>query len=246
MVFDVFKGIFQFKEYGIWVGQIDRNVIDFWYVLFFCYYYLIFLISVNIKFSIIGYFFFYIVKIYFFFIFFILEKIIYYEVVIILVVNFYEICFSLGFIVFFYLFFWQFGWYCGLLVVYGDDGYKFINDWWGGKDFMGLFRVGERYGIGIIFIVVVGRMEMEIFFMRNGLQVGRWNLYEEGDLIDLFMMGLEGYYDLSCVVGIYGGVGFEVIFRLEMWLFLLEGYYFGKRGQQLNKGQFWGVDMDRF
>ncbi|VBB71485.1 Putative protein of unknown function [Podospora comata] len=209
MVPDVFKGTLQFKEHGIWAGQTDRNATDS---------------------CIIGYPPLYTVKTHSPFTSPTPEKTIYYEVAITSAANPHEICLSLGFTALPYPSFRQPGWHRGSLAVHGDDGHKFINDRWGGKDFTGPFRVGERYGIGMTFTAVAGRIETEIFFTRNGLQAGRWNLHEEGDSTDLPVTGLEGYHDLSCAVGTYGGVGFEVIFRPETWLFLPEGYYPGKRG----------------
>ncbi|KAK0747731.1 hypothetical protein B0T21DRAFT_354978 [Apiosordaria backusii] len=159
------------------------------------------------------------------------KKTIYYEVSITSAYNSHEICLSLGFTALPYPSFRQPGWHRGSLAVHGDDGHKFINDRWGGKDFTAPFRVGERYGIGMTFTLVGGRIETEIFFTRNGLQAGRWNLHEEGDLEqDLPVTGLEGYHDLSCAVGTYGAVGFEVVFQPGRWMYVPEGYFPGKRG----------------
>jgi len=35
------------------------------------------------------------------------------------------------------------GWQRGSLAVHGDDGRKYINDSWGGKDFTSSFKEGE-------------------------------------------------------------------------------------------------------
>ena len=43
------------------------------------------------------------------------------------------------------------GWHRASVGVHGDDGRRFVNDSWGGKDFTGAFRVGERVGIGMQF-----------------------------------------------------------------------------------------------
>ena len=43
------------------------------------------------------------------------------------------------------------GWERASLGVHGDDGRRFVNDTWGGKDFTTEFRPGESVGIGMIF-----------------------------------------------------------------------------------------------
>ncbi|KAK4191862.1 hypothetical protein QBC35DRAFT_279631 [Podospora australis] len=148
---------------------------------------------------------------------------IYYEVLILSAHNPREICLSLGYTALPYPSFRQPGWHRGSLAVHGDDGHKFINDRWGGRDFTAPFQVGERYGIGMTFRASPpgsGRIETEVFFTRNGHEAGRWNLHEESDAEqDLPVTGLEGYHDLSCAVGTYGGVGFEIIFDPAKWTY---------------------------
>ncbi|ROV93402.1 hypothetical protein VMCG_08437 [Cytospora schulzeri] len=46
------------------------------------------------------------------------------------------------------------GWHRGSLAVHGDDGHKYVNDRWGGKDFTEPFRRGEVVGIGMVFSAV--------------------------------------------------------------------------------------------
>ncbi|KAK4462056.1 hypothetical protein QBC42DRAFT_268583 [Cladorrhinum samala] len=136
-----------------------------------------------------------------------------------------EITLSIGFTALPYPSFRQPGWHRGSLAVHGDDGHKFINDRWGGKTFTAPFRLRERYGIGMTFSNVNGRVETEVFFTRNGIESGRWNLHEETDAEgDLPVTGLEGYHDLSCAVGTFGGLSAEVYLDPAKWSFVPEGY----------------------
>jgi hypothetical protein len=113
------------------------------------------------------------------------------------------------------------GWHRGSLAVHGDDGHKYINDRWGGKTFTQPMKRGETYGIGMTFAAQAGgRIETDIFYTRQGQEVGRWNLHEETDAKeDLPVTGLEGYHDLSCAVGTYQETSFEVIFNPSRWLY---------------------------
>lgn len=64
-----------------------------------------------------------------------------------------------------------------------------------------------------------GRIETDVFYTRQGQEVGRWNLHEETDAKeDLPVTGLEGYHDLSCAVGTYQETSFEVVFNPSRWL----------------------------
>ena len=113
------------------------------------------------------------------------------------------------------------GWHRGSLAVHGDDGHKYINDRWGGKTFTQPFRRGETYGIGMTFTPVSqGKLEVEVFFTRNGSESERWNLHEETDKEqDLPVTGLEGFHDLSCAIGTFDMVSFDVIFAPERWAY---------------------------
>lgn len=113
------------------------------------------------------------------------------------------------------------GWHRGSLAVHGDDGHKYINDRWGGKSFTEEFRRGDTYGIGMTLKPVGGaRPQVDIFFTRNGKWVGGWDLHEETDAEqDLPVTGLEGFHDLSCAIGTYDGLSFEVIFDPAQWLY---------------------------
>ncbi|KAK3693482.1 hypothetical protein B0T22DRAFT_41262 [Podospora appendiculata] len=131
-----------------------------------------------------------------------------------------NVCLALGFAALPYPSFRMPGWHRGSLAVHGDDGHKFINDRWGGKAFTTPFRRGETYGVGMTFREEEGRVEVEVFFTRQGKESGRWNLHEETDSAqDLPVTGLEGFHDLSCAVGTYGGVSFEAVFEPKRWLY---------------------------
>lgn len=112
------------------------------------------------------------------------------------------------------------GWHRGSLAVHGDDGHKYINDRWGGKSFTAPFVKGETYGLGMTFTPAGGKIEVDIFFTRNGREAGRWNLHEETDAEqDLPVTGLEGFHDLSCAVGTFEDVSFEIIFEPSQWMY---------------------------
>ncbi|KAH8734787.1 hypothetical protein BGZ61DRAFT_473478 [Ilyonectria robusta] len=113
------------------------------------------------------------------------------------------------------------GWHRGSLAVHGDDGHKYINDRWGGKDFTDEFRRGDTYGIGMTFRAVgQAKPQVDIFFTRNGTMTGGWALHEETDAEqDLPVTGMEGLHDLSCAIGTYDAVAFEVIFDAAKWLY---------------------------
>ncbi|GAB1310000.1 SPRY domain-containing protein [Madurella fahalii] len=131
-----------------------------------------------------------------------------------------EICLALGFTALPYPSFRMPGWHRGSLAVHGDDGHRYVNDRWGGKAFTEPFARGERYGLGMVLANRGGRIETDVFFTRQGVEAGRWNLHEETDAQqDLPVFGLEGYHDLSCAIGTYGAVGFKVFLRPEEWLY---------------------------
>lgn len=113
------------------------------------------------------------------------------------------------------------GWQRGSLGVHGDDGNRYVNDTFGGKAFTGPFARGETVGLGMDFSPVDdrgGRLAVEVFFTREGREVGRWNLHEEGDRDrDMPVTGLEGYHDLCAAIGLFDKVDFELIFAPEKW-----------------------------
>lgn len=111
------------------------------------------------------------------------------------------------------------GWHRGSLAVHGDDGHRFINDRWGGKDFTTEFRIGDTYGIGMTLTPTTTQLKrVDVFLTRNGVRTGGWDLHEETDAEgDLPVTGLEGFHDLSCAIGTCDGVSLEVILDPEKW-----------------------------
>lgn len=123
------------------------------------------------------------------------------------------------------------GWERGSLGVFSDDGCRFVNDSWGGRDFTTPVNVGETVGLGMNFSLPNDPLAMadamfegkrkckvEIFFTRNGSPAGGWDLHEETDQESGAIEGLEGDYDLYGAIGLFGGVDFEVCFDPAGWL----------------------------
>ena len=123
------------------------------------------------------------------------------------------------------------GWERGSLAVHGDDGRRYTNDTWGGKDFTLPFKGGDTVGLGMSFSIPTSppeyaalpksstSMKVEVFFTRNGQRSEGWDLHEELDSNkDLGVDGLDGQFDLYGAVGIFGGVEFEVSFSSRHWL----------------------------
>ena len=124
------------------------------------------------------------------------------------------------------------GWERGSLGVHGDDGRKYVNDSFGGKDFTSAFKMGETVGLGMTFSIADSsatsttraipktRIKAKIFLTRDGREAGSWDLHEELDADeDLGVEGLEGDFDLYGSVGIFGGVNFDVFFNRKDWLY---------------------------
>ncbi|KAH6657321.1 hypothetical protein BKA67DRAFT_532535 [Truncatella angustata] len=130
-----------------------------------------------------------------------------------------EISLSLGFTAPPYPAFRLPGWHRGSVGIHGDDGRKYINDRWGGKDFTAPFKRGETVGLGIDIIPGHGGgIVVEIFHTKEGREVGRWNLHEEIDTErDLPVTGLEGFHDLCAAVGVFDKVHFEIVFAPSQW-----------------------------
>ncbi len=123
------------------------------------------------------------------------------------------------------------GWERASVAVHGDDGRRYVNDTWGGKDFTSSFKLGDTVGLGMTFSVpepppeystlplATTSLKIEVFFTRNGTEDGSWDLHEELDADnDLGVDGLDGQYDLYGVVGTFGGVEFNVFFNSRDWL----------------------------
>lgn len=120
------------------------------------------------------------------------------------------------------------GWERASLGVFSDDGCRFVNDSWGGKDFIAPFEVGDTIGLGMVFSLpenintVSGdgaKLKVDVFCTRNGERVGGWDLHEEVDQESGGVEGLEGDFDIYGAVGLFGGVGFEVCFDRSSWLY---------------------------
>jgi hypothetical protein len=117
------------------------------------------------------------------------------------------------------------GWERGSVGVFSDDGCRFVNDSWGGRDFVAPFGEGDTIGLGMVFSNDKGSGSgmmgpgVSVFFTRNGQREGEWDLHEERDEEAGSVEGLEGDFDLYAAVGLFGGVGFEVCFDRAGWLY---------------------------
>ncbi|KAI1821295.1 hypothetical protein F4861DRAFT_478832 [Xylaria intraflava] len=145
------------------------------------------------------------------------RKIIYYEVRI-LPDSRHEVSLALGYVAPPYPPFRLPGWHRASLGVHGDDGNKYINDMWGGKSFTTPFRRGETLGLGMEFVPAPGGgIRADVFFTRDGVESGRWDLHEETDTQDRPVTGLEGFHDLCATIGLFDKVNFEITFVPEKW-----------------------------
>lgn len=131
------------------------------------------------------------------------------------------------------------GWERASLGIHGDDGHRYVNDKWGGKDFTRPFKAGETVGVGMSFsprqvnappaysniptpaqTTANTPINIEVFFTRNGQKDGGWNLHEENDASqDLPVTGLEGMNDLYASVGMFEANEFEIVFNSRDWLY---------------------------
>ncbi|KAB8446178.1 hypothetical protein FH972_025160 [Carpinus fangiana] len=127
------------------------------------------------------------------------------------------------------------GWQRASLAVHGDDGRRFVNDTWGGKDFVPAFEPGDTVGLGMYLrssgaqLPSYSRLpnsgavsDVEVFFTRNGKKEASWDLHEETDAkMDQpgGVTGLEGDRDLYAAIGVYGPCEFEIKFGRHNWLF---------------------------
>lgn len=123
------------------------------------------------------------------------------------------------------------GWERGSLAVHADDGRRYVNNTWGGKDFTSPVQEGETVGLGMTFGIPdsppeyrelpaeEAKLKVDIFFTRNGKPSGGWSLHEELDAQDdLGVDGLDGLFDLYGAVGTFGDVRFEAAFSSRDWL----------------------------
>lgn len=141
-----------------------------------------------------------------------------------------EVSLAMGFAAMPYPHFRLPGWHRGSLAVHGDDGHRYVNDMWGGKELLDSryrLKPGGKYGIGMTFTRKNGaydgapakdELDVEVFFTENGRVVASWDLHEETDAEqDLPVVGLEGDYDLSAAIGTFDVVKFEVVFNPARW-----------------------------
>lgn len=124
------------------------------------------------------------------------------------------------------------GWERGSLAVHGDDGRRYVNNTWGGKDFTSPIKEGDTVGLGMKFAIADSlpghapqtkpetMTKIEVFFTRNGRRCESWDLHEALDMDDhdLGIDGLDGQFDLYGAVGTFGGVDFDVSFNNRHWL----------------------------
>ena len=124
------------------------------------------------------------------------------------------------------------GWQRGSLGVHSDDGRRYVNDTHGGMDFAAPFRSGETIGLGMTFKLPQNppaygeqdqgvKLDIEVFFTRDGKKDGSWKIYEERDIEDdqHGVEGLEGQHDLFPAIGVFGAVEWEVRFHEREWLY---------------------------
>lgn len=124
------------------------------------------------------------------------------------------------------------GWQRGSLGVHSDDGRRYVNDTHGGMDFVAPFQAEQTLGLGMTFKLPSNppaygeqgtgvKLDVEIFFTRNGKKEGSWNLHEERDEQDdpHGVEGLEGQHDLFPSIGVFGAAEWEVRFKEHEWLY---------------------------
>jgi hypothetical protein len=122
------------------------------------------------------------------------------------------------------------GWQRGSLGVHSDDGRRYVNDTHGGMDLVSPFLAGQTIGLGMTFKLPQNppaygeqgvKLDVEVFFTRDGKKEASWNLHEERDEQDdpHGVEGLEGMHDLFPAVGVFGAVAWDVRFREREWLY---------------------------
>lgn len=127
------------------------------------------------------------------------------------------------------------GWHRGSLAVHSDDGHKYVNDRWGGNDFVKPWGMKGVVGIGLTFSSPMsgdtvsgkgkgkaggGGLDVEVFFTRNGKVEARFDVNEERDQKrDLEPVGVQGFHDLVAAVGSFDKAEFEVVLDPERWVY---------------------------
>ncbi|KAI5781494.1 hypothetical protein EDC01DRAFT_619483 [Geopyxis carbonaria] len=100
------------------------------------------------------------------------------------------------------------GWNRGSVGVHGDDGRRYVNDSYGGRDFVQPWREGQVVGLEMTWGVRVGGgVDVEVAFWRDGVREGAWRLDEERDGAEENdpVMGLGGGWDVYAAIGVWGG-----------------------------------------
>ncbi|KAI1620247.1 hypothetical protein EDD37DRAFT_653844 [Exophiala viscosa] len=107
------------------------------------------------------------------------------------------------------------GWHRASLAVHGDDGRRFMNDPWGGRDFVEGFQPGQSITVGMTFSTTplgAGKVKTTAWLTRKG-RTREWAIDEQRDQRDEGVDGLMGEGDLYPAIGVFGGVQFDVEFH---------------------------------
>lgn len=115
------------------------------------------------------------------------------------------------------------GWHRGSLAVHSDDGRRYVNDRWGGVDFVAPWgRRGEVVGVGMRFSRSPSGagIDAECFFTRDGRLEASWDVNGERDAQrDLEPVGVQGYHDLVAAVGTFQKTEVEVVLDPGKWAY---------------------------
>lgn len=122
------------------------------------------------------------------------------------------------------------GWHRGSLAVHSDDGHKYVNDRWGGIDFVRPFGKAGVVGIGMRFSPGGGgadskgkgasSIEVEAFFTMDGKVEGSWDVNGPLDAErDLAPIGVQGFHDLVVAVGMFEKTEIDVVLDPGKWVY---------------------------
>lgn len=119
--------------------------------------------------------------------------------------------------------------------MHSDDGHRYVNDLWGGDDFVrpfGADKKGLVVGLGMRFSLapssssppVAGTerngIQVECFMTRDGRVEGSWDVNGPRDAKrDLPPVGVQGYHDLVVAVGVFGALEVEVVLDPGRWVY---------------------------
>lgn len=119
------------------------------------------------------------------------------------------------------------GWNRASVGVHSDDGHRYLNDSYGGRDFVQPFQSGQTVGMGMTFYTAmwggqpIGKSTC--FFTRNGRKEGEWDTDEERDVErEEGPDGLKGELDIYPAVGCFGSVEFEIVTHQNQWKYHLQ------------------------